>query len=199
MFSYISGLLTIKTPVQVTLDVQGVGYEIFIPLKTFDRLPGINEKATLHIHFSFSETEGIRLFGFHSVEEKELFRALISISKIGPKTAISILSTLSVRELIEAVQMGDVALISTVPGLGKKSSERLIIELKDKVGSLNQENVADIIGTNSITLEAESALLTLGYNLLTIRKAIKSIMKEDSFDSSEAITKAVIKHLYKRK
>ena len=136
MFSYINGILTQKTPVSIVIECGGVGYEIFIPLSTFDNLPEISKQVKLQIHYSFNDIDGVRLFGFFSVEEKELFRYLISISKIGPKIALSILSGLSVEDLIHAIQTGNVDLISTIPGIGKKTAERLNIELKEKVSNI---------------------------------------------------------------
>ena len=201
MFAYLNGILSKKAPVSIIIDCNGVGYEVNIPLLTFDKLPKLGEKVKILIHFSISENEGIRLFGFLTSEEKELFKQLISISKIGPKTALSILSTLSVKDLIIAVQTGDIGLISTVPGLGKKSSERLIIELKDKVNKIDLgENILiSGIAKTDIIQEAESALMTLGYKQVTINKTIRKLLKENRFNSSEALIKAVIQSLYKKR
>ncbi len=200
MFSYLKGILAKKSPFSAVVDCSGVGYEINIPLSTFDKLPEIGKTVEIQIHFTMNENEGIRLFGFWSLEEKEMFRQLLSISKIGPKTAISVLSGISVPNLIRAVQTGDVKLISTVPGIGKKSAERLIIELKDKVGKIAFEDVpiADLEKMD-IVREAESALITLGYKLYEIRKVLTRLTKENDYDSSEELLKATIKDLYKKR
>ena len=200
MFSYLKGILAKKSPFSAVVDCSGVGYEINIPLRTFDKLPEIGKTVEIQIHFTMNENEGIRLFGFWSLEEKEMFRQLLSISKIGPKTAISVLSGISVPNLIRAVQTGDVKLISTVPGIGKKSAERLIIELKDKVGKIAFEDVpiADLEKMD-IVREAESALITLGYKLYEIRKVLTRLTKENDYDSSEELLKATIKDLYKKR
>jgi len=200
MFSYLKGILAKKSPFLAVLDCSGVGYEINIPLSTFDKLPEIGKTVEIQIHFTMNESEGIRLFGFWTLEEKEMFRQLVSISKIGPKTAISVLSGISVPDLIRAVQTGDVKLISTVPGIGKKSAERLIIELKDKVGKIVFKDVpiADLEKMD-IVREAESALVTLGYKLYEIRKVLIRLTKENDFDSSEELLKAAIKDLYKKR
>lgn len=200
MFSYLKGNLTKKSPFLAVVDCNGVGYEINIPISTFDKLPEIGKKVEIQIHFSMNESEGIRLFGFWSSEEKEMFRQLLSISKIGPKTAISVLSGISVPNLIRAVQTADIKLISTVPGIGKKSAERLIIELKDKVGKIAFEDVpiADLEKMD-IVREAESALITLGYKLYEIRKVLFRLTKENDFNSSEELLKAAIKDLYKKR
>ncbi|MCD4819603.1 MAG: Holliday junction branch migration protein RuvA [Candidatus Cloacimonetes bacterium] len=200
MFSYLKGSLAEKAPVHAVIDCNGVGYDINIPLRTFDRLPEIGKEIQLFIHFSFTESDGIRLFGFYSLDEKKLFKQLISISKIGPKTALSVLSTLSVSDLVNAVQMGNIGLISTVPGIGKKSAERLIIELKDKVKNIMPENLG--LPSNlmpiDILVEAETALTTLGYNTIKVKKTISLLMKENKFKNSEEIIKAVMKYLYRK-
>jgi len=199
MFSYLKGILAKKNPVFAVIDCNGVGYEVNIPLSTFDKLPEIGKEVEIQIHFSMTENDGIRLFGFFSVEEKGLFRQLISISKIGPKTALSILSGLSVQDLIQAVQTENVSLISTIPGLGKKSSERLIIELKDKVGKIRIEDIiSSETGKPDIIREAESALITLGYRPLEVKKTIARLLKNNDYQSSEEVIKATIKSLYQR-
>ena len=201
MIAYLQGLLQKKEPVHTIVECGGVGYEVNIPLSTFDKLPEQGKSVQLHIHYSFNEMDGVRLFGFFTLEEKELFRNLISISKIGPKLALAILSGLPVNDLIHAVQAGDVGLISTIPGIGKKSAERLIIELKDKVGSVaSQEILTSGSGSqSSIVLEAESALVTLGYKQFEVRKAINKLMKDNEYTSSEEVVKATIRALYKKR
>ncbi len=201
MISYLKGFLAKKEPVNVIIDCGGVGYEVNIPLSTFDKLPSINKEIKLHIHYSFNEMDGVRLFGFFTLDEKELFRQLISISKVGPKIALSVLSALSVQDMIRAVQSGDIGLISTVPGIGKKSAERLIIELKDKVGSILTETILKVAGSvePDIVREAESALITLGYKPYEIRKKISELLKDQKLESTEEIIKATIKSLYKKR
>ncbi len=201
MYAYINGILTQKTPVSIVIECGGVGYEIFIPLSTFDNLPEIGKQVKLQIHYSFNEIDGVRLFGFFSVEEKELFRYLISISKIGPKIALSILSGLSVEDLIHAIQTGNVDLISTIPGIGKKTAERLNIELKDKVSNIKIAGKTYIskLGISDIVHEAETALITLGYRQFEIRKEISKQMKSNDLTTSEEIIKAIIKSLYKKR
>ena len=132
MFSYLRGILKRKNPVSAIIDCHGVGYEVFIPLSTFDKLPETGKEVEMEIHFSFSENDGIRLFGFFTQEEKELFQQLISVSKIGPKIALSILSGMSVREFVQAVLSENVSLISTIPGLGKKSAGPVRPDIKSE-------------------------------------------------------------------
>ena len=201
MYSYLKGLLSEKYPTTIVVDCNGVGYDLFIPLSTYDKLPEIGKEVKILVHYSFNESDGVRLFGFYSDEEKSLFRQLINISKVGPKLALSVLSGLSVADLIRAVQMGDVDLITTIHGIGKKSAERLVIELKDKVGDIATKSVDyDYQGIDSdIITDAETALLTLGYKRYDIRKIISKLMKETDFSTSEEITKAAIKALYKKR
>ncbi|MFC1898130.1 Holliday junction branch migration protein RuvA [Candidatus Cloacimonadota bacterium] len=201
MIAYLEGVLQKKEPVTIVIDCAGVGYEVNIPLSTYDKLSEVGKQTKVHIHYSFNEMDGVRLFGFLTIVEKNLFRNLISISKIGPKLALAILSGLPVNDLIRAVQMGDVGLIATIPGIGKKSAERLIIELKDKVGGIVSQDIL-AAGTDSqkgIIIEAESALITLGYKQFEVRKAINKLVKDHEFKSSEEVVKATIRALYKKR
>ena len=201
MYSYLRGILSEKYPTTIVIDCKGVGYELFIPLSTYDKLPETGKEVKILVHYSFNESDGVRLFGFYSDEEKLLFRQLINISKVGPKLALSVLSGLSIADLIHAVQTGDVDLITTIHGIGKKSAERLIIELKDKVGNITSKpldgNYPD--ADSDLIQDAETALLTLGYKRYDARKIISKLMKEKDFSTSEEITKAAIKALYKKR
>jgi Holliday junction DNA helicase RuvA len=201
MISYLKGTLSEKNPVFVSVECCGVGYEVQIPLSTFDKLPQVGEEIKLNIHYSFNEMDGVRLFGFFTVEERELFRNLISVSKVGPKIALTILSGLSVKDFLQAVASSDVSLLSTIPGIGKKSAERLIIELKDKVGQISSADLLKSSATEdeNIIYEAESGLLTLGYKVYEIRKALKQILSKEEIISSEDLIKAAIRLLYSKK
>ncbi len=201
MYSYLKGVLSEKNPNTIVVDCNGVGYELFIPLSTYDKLPETVKEVKVLVHYSFNESDGVRLFGFYSDEEKLLFRQLINISKVGPKLALSVLSGLSIADLIFAVQVGDVDLITTIHGIGKKSAERLIIELKDKVGNITSIPLdGNYPGADSeLIQDAETALLTLGYKRYDARKIISKLMKENDFSTSEEITKAAIKALYKKR
>ncbi len=201
MYSYLKGVLSEKNPNTIVVDCNGVGYELFIPLSTYDKLPETGKEVKVLVHYSFNESDGVRLFGFYSDEEKLLFRQLINISKVGPKLALSVLSGLSIADLIFAVQVGDVDLITTIHGIGKKSAERLIIELKDKVGNITSIPLdGNYPGADSeLIQDAETALLTLGYKRYDARKIISKLMKEKDFSTSEEITKAAIKALYKKR
>lgn len=200
MIAYLNGILQKKEPVQAIIECGGVGYEVHIPLSTFDKLPEQGKTVQLHIHYAFNEIDGVRLFGFYSSEEKDLFRLLINISKIGPKLALAVLSGLPLSDFIRAVQMSDVNHISTIPGIGKKSAERLIIELKDKVGNLGSKGFLTNIdkGKADLIREAETALITLGYRQADVRKTINKLLQKNEFTTSQEIVKATIKALYQK-
>jgi Holliday junction DNA helicase RuvA len=183
MIAALTGRLASKSPSQITLDVQGVGYEVFIPLSTFYSLPDINESASLRIHTHLRE-DAIQLFGFLTATEKDAFILLTGISGIGPKLALSVLSTLSVTDLVSAIQAGDMEKLATVPGIGKKSAGRIVLELKDKVERLQAmpAAVATVTGDPSSRLhdDALSALVNLGYRAQEAKDIIKRITQSQS-------------------
>jgi holliday junction DNA helicase RuvA len=164
MIAALTGRVLFKSPAQITVDVHGVGYEIFIPLSTYYSLPEVNESTSLRVHTHLRE-DAIQLFGFLTVAEKDAFILLTGISGIGPKLALSVLSTLPIADLISAIQAGDLDKLATVPGIGKKSAGRIALELKDKVERLGQTHVAaaghDAGG--GLQDDALSALVNLGY------------------------------------
>ena len=176
MIAALTGRLAAKTPAHITLDVQGVGYEVFIPLSTFYALPDVNESTSLKIYTHLRE-DAIQLFGFLTAQEKEVFILLTGISGIGPKLALSVLSALSVPDLIAAVQAGDVDKLATVPGIGKKSAGRIALELKDKVARLHPAatQTSDVTSglTDRLQEDALSALVNLGYRAAEAKEVLK--------------------------
>lgn len=197
MFNYLNGKLTEINPVYCVIDCNGVGYEVEIPLSTYEKINRLNQvKLLIHYH---QNDEGTRLFGFISAEEKALFRQLISISRVGPKIAISMLSALPVSSLINSILSDDYALLSKVPGLGKKTAQRLIIELKDKVGDIEvQSSEIGVTKLNDVAKEAESALLTLGYKAFEIRRVFQDIISKEADIGVEELIKKSIRSLYKK-
>ena len=178
MIGRITGILLEKRPPQIIVDVGGVGYEIDVPMSTFYNLPGIGEKVSLHTQLIVREDAHL-LFGFGSDEERQTFRQLLKVSGIGAKTALSVLSGMSVADLAHAVATQDAARIVKVPGIGKKTAERLLLELKDKLGA-----VAVTIPTAGAAPSGETdilnALLALGYNDKEASWAVKQLPKETS-------------------
>jgi holliday junction DNA helicase RuvA len=183
MIASLTGRLAFKSPSQITLDVQGVGYEVFIPLSTFYSLPDINESTSLRVHTHLRE-DAIQLFGFLTAAEKGAFILLTGISGIGPKLALSVLSTLSVTDLVSAIQSGDMEKLATVPGIGKKSAGRIVLELKDKVERLQAvpAAVATVAGDQSSRVDddALSALVNLGYRAQEAKDIIKRITQSQA-------------------
>lgn len=180
MIALLTGLLALKAPSQVTLDVHGVGYEVLIPLSTYYSLPNLHELVTLNIHTHVRE-DAIQLYGFLTQAEKEAFLLLTGISGIGPRLGLSVLSTLSVRDLFTAIQAGDTEKLGTVSGIGKKSAARIALELKDKVARLHPagETVDSENGlvSNPFYEDALSALVNLGYRLQDVKDTLKRIEK----------------------
>ncbi len=171
MIGRLTGVIAEKSPPLVLIDVQGVGYEVDVPMSTFYNLPGLGDKVSLLTHFVVREDAQI-LFGFLTVEERATFRQLIKISGVGPRMALSLLSGLSVAELAQAVAKQETARLVKVPGVGKKTAERLLLELKGKLGpdlalpvSLANDNQGDIL----------QALVALGYSEKEAALALKSL------------------------
>jgi len=179
MIAALTGRLASKQPSSITLDVQGVGYEVFIPLSTFYALPELNDLVSLSIYTHLRE-DAIQLFGFLSAQEKDAFILLIGISGIGPKLGLSVLSALSVPDFVSAVQAGDVEKLATVPGIGKKSAARIALELKDKVSRLGISAQSADSGRTTDRLDvvqedALSALVNLGYRPAEVRETLKRL------------------------
>jgi holliday junction DNA helicase RuvA len=173
MIGRLSGQLAEKTPPQVLIDVNGVGYELDVPMSTFFNLPGLGERVTLLTHFVVREDAQL-LYGFLTAEERATFRLLIKISGIGPRTALSILSGLSVSDLAGAVTRQEGGRLQKVPGIGKKTAERLLLELKGKLGA----DLGSLTG-GSVASEAQAdivqALVSLGYNEKDAGLALKKL------------------------
>jgi holliday junction DNA helicase RuvA len=178
MIAALTGRLAHKAPSHVTLDVHGVGYEVFIPLSTFYALPEINESASLSVHTHLRE-DAIQLYGFVTALEKDSFILLTGISGIGPKLALSVLSALNVPDLVSAIQAGDVEKLASVPGIGKKTAARIALELKDKVERLHvtpspvPQAVSGPLGR--LQDDALSALVNLGYKAADVKHAITRV------------------------
>lgn len=187
MIAFLTGRLAFKAPTHLTLDVQGVGYEVHIPLSTYYALPNLDEVIALNIHTHLRE-DAIQLFGFLSQSEKEAFLLLTSVAGIGPKLALGILSSLPVTELVHAIQTEDIEKLATVPGIGKKSAGRIALELKDKAGKI-QPGTPRTSPTEASPLDgpyedALSALVNLGYRPQDARDALSRVTKNTARPSS---------------
>ena len=171
MIGRLSGLLLDKNPAQLIVDCNGVGYEVSVPMSTFYHLPGTGERVTLLTHMVVREDAQL-LYGFGTAQERELFRELIKISGIGARTGLAILSGMSVNDLAQAVTLQDVGRLTKIPGIGKKTAERLLLELKGKLGA---DIGAAANGDNESSNEILSALLALGYSEKEALLAIKQV------------------------
>ena len=173
MIGRISGILLDKTPPLALIDCNGVGYECEVPMSTFYLLPQVGEKVTLLTHFVVREDAQL-LFGFGTNQERLMFRQLLKVNGIGAKSALAILSGLSIDELIQAVSLQEVGLLTRVPGIGKKTAERLLLELKDKF-TLDSALSIKGSGITSISQDVLNALIALGYNERESLNAVKSL------------------------
>jgi Holliday junction DNA helicase RuvA len=186
MIGKLTGTLSDKNPPQVLVDCHGVGYEVDVPMSTFYNLPGVGEKVSLLTHFVVREDAQV-LFGFGTAGERDAFRQLIKISGVGPRTALSVLSGLSVADIGQAVTAQDASRLVKVPGIGKKTAERLLLELKGKIGAdlglpaghLVSDSQGDIL----------QALVGLGYSDKEAQAALKSLPKD--IGVSEGIKQAL--------
>ena len=195
MIALIRGTLAYKSIDHVIIDVGGVGYRLSIPLSTFYSLPETGE-VSLFTHTHVRE-DALLLFGFLSMEEKELFIILIGISGVGPKLAVNILSHIPVGELKRAIAEGDIKRLSGLPGIGKKTAERLVLELKDKVGPIDElpasSDTTAVAGPTRNTLinDVISALVNLGYKENTARKVLESMELAPGLTMEEALKGAL--------
>lgn len=175
MIGKLTGTLAEKNPPQVLVDCQGVGYEVDVPMSTFYNLPGLGEKVSLLTHFVVREDAQI-LFGFGSPGERETFRQLIKISGVGPRTALAVLSGMSVGDIGQAVTQQDASRLVKVPGIGKKTAERLLLELKGKIGAdLGLPSGHAVDDAQGDILQA---LVALGYSDKEAQAALKSLPKD---------------------
>lgn len=171
MIGRLTGVIAEKTPPLLLIDVNGVGYEVDVPMSSFYNLPALGERVTLLTHFVVREDAQV-LFGFLTAGERETFRQLIKISGVGPRTALSILSGLSVAELAQAISLQETGRLVKIPGIGKKTAERLLLELKGKLG-------AELAAPASVASDAQAdvlqALIALGYSEREAAAALKAL------------------------
>jgi len=197
MIGRLHGLLLEKKPPHLLLDVGGLGYELDVPMSTFYRLPEVGETITLHTHHLVREDAQL-LYGFFERAERDCFRELIRLSGVGPKLALALLSTLEMDELIQAVQNQDSNALLRVPGVGKRTAERLLLELKDRVkhwtdsptSSPSTQQTSTPPNNKSAEADAVSALIALGFKPPEASRAVSSIA-EPSLSSEELIRRAL--------
>jgi len=188
MIAHLKGELIEKSPIALVVDVQGVGYEVFIPLTVYYELPECGATVSLYIHTRMRE-ESLKLFGFLKEADKQMFELLTRISKVGPKIALAILSGMTGQELTQAVFHHDISTLSTIPGVGRKTAERLALELKDKLSELNlqPETAAANTPGNGLKDDAVSALVNLGYKKAQAEQALKKVWRDEAKPSLEEL------------
>jgi len=206
MIAHLSGTLLSKQATSVILDVGGVGYEVTIPLSTFYDLEEAGSPVQLRIYTHVRE-DALQLFGFKTARERELFLRLISVSGIGPKLGITLLSGMSADEMIASIRTNNLARLTLIPGIGRKTAERLVMELRDKVAVLSSPELEEELGAmpevsgkpseDLVRADALSALLNLGYQRTAAEKAIGSALAENEEISVESILRSSLRKLAK--
>jgi holliday junction DNA helicase RuvA len=184
VIAHLRGRLISKHPSQAVVEAGGVGYDVAISIPTFSELPAAGNEVTLHIHTHVRE-DAIALFGFLHAKDKQLFERLISVSGIGPKLAITIMSGMSPDAMVAAIRSNDVATLTRIPGIGKKTAERLILELRDKLDQFGAAPAAPT--TTPVQDDVLSALLNLGYQRPAAERALASATKNGGRESFEAL------------
>lgn len=196
MIAFLEGLLDFKQPTRILVNVNGVGYEVSIPVSTYDQLPEEGEKLRIHTTMIVRE-DSMQLYGFASLDEKEFFHDLIAISGIGPKVATGILSGTNLQDFRDFIITNNLTRLKNLPGIGKKTAERLVLELKDKYArSAKTMGIGtDAATTPSYFDDAVLALVSLGYSKAAVVKILDQIIKESSPVSMERLIKEALRRL----
>lgn len=195
MIAQLHGRLINKSPARLLLEVNGVGYDIAIPLSTYEKLGLVGESTTVFTHLLVRE-DALQLFGFATQEEKQLFLHLLTVNGVGPKVAQSILSGCTVETFCRYIQHNEIGALTAIPGIGKKTAERLVVELRDRLAGLavaGESAAAPAVSAQAN--EALLALVSLGYPRPAAEKAIKRAVEENGALSVEALLKAALRHI----
>jgi len=194
MIALLRGVLVEKRPGQVILDVGGVGYDVRISLSTFAALGALREEVTLLIYTHVREDQ-LALYGFLTAREKHLFELLLSVSGVGPSLSLKILSGLSVEEIVPAVRRGDVAGLTRIPGVGRKTAERIIVELRDKLAAAETAAAEPRVARSQLEEDLFSALLNLGYDRRETERAVEALRQKSAPASFDAALRAALQQL----
>jgi Holliday junction DNA helicase RuvA len=196
MIAHLRGKLLVKHPNQAVVDVGGVGYDVVISVPTFSDLPAAGSEVSLHVHTHVREDQ-LALYGFLRLAEKQLFEKLIGVSGIGPKLAITILSGMATDEMMAAIRGGDVARLTRIPGIGRKTAERMVLELRDKLAApaAGIEMAAPTL--NGIEEDVLSALMNLGYQRAAAERALAVAAKNGKTGSFDALFREALGALSK--
>lgn len=202
MISHLRGKVIQKTPTEIIIDVNGVGYQVHIPLSTFEKIDKLNGEITILTHMHVRE-DAMILFGFATEPERDIFRLLISVSGIGPKIAQGILSGIATNDLREAILLGNIDALTSISGVGRKTAERIILELRSKLGKI--EFTEQTVTPTSQQLKARSeaiiALMSLGFNRTNAEQALRTILSESANKelSVEEMIKRALHHSAKQR
>ena len=190
MFEYIHGKLVENTPQLAVIDIGGIGYKVFVPMNYFQKLPPTGSLVLLYTYLAIRENDH-SLYGFISKQERELFCKLIDVSGIGPKTALSMLGHIEHTNLISSIRQSNVSELCRVPGIGKKTAERLILEIKDKL----PDEVGELFAPfHKLSMDAAMALIHLGYSPIHAEKAVKTALKNEAIDDLGILITEALKH-----
>lgn len=196
MIAHLRGKLLAKHPNQAIVETVGVGYDVTISVPTFSELPGLGSEVALHIHTHVRE-DVIALYGFLRPSEKLLFEKLITVSGIGPKLAITILSGMAADEMVGAIRGNDVARLTRIPGIGKKTAERMVLELRDKLPESGTTVAPTVPALNATEEDVLSALVNLGYQRAAAEKALTAAMRNGKGGSFDALFRGALAALSK--
>src|SRR5579884_2214775 len=191
MIAHLRGKLIARHPNQIIVETMGVGYDVTISVPTFSELSPLGSEVALHIHTHVREDQ-IALYGFLRPEEKQLFEKLLTVSGIGPKLAITILSGMATEEMTGAIRGNDVAKLTKIPGIGRKTAERMVLELRDKLPPVGADQVQAIPALSAMQEDVLSALINLGYQRQAAEKAVSAVEKNGSFETMFRAALAVI-------
>ncbi len=196
MISYIRGILAEKTPARIVVEAAGVGYEILVPLSSYDALPRTGDELLIHTHHHVRE-DVQQLYGFASERERQVFRMLISVSGIGPRLALGILSGASVEGITDAIVREEVEQLTLIPGIGRKTAQRLIVELK---GRIAEEEAMVVVGSGAAAIDSSArqaveALIALGFTRVASKKAVEKAAGEcDGKPCVEELVRSALRH-----
>lgn len=196
MIAHLRGRLVAKHPNQAIVETGGVGYDVTISVPTFSDLPGVGSEVALHIHTHVRE-DVLALYGFLRIEEKQLFEKLMTVSGIGPKLAITILSGMAADEMASAIRGNDVARLTHIPGIGKKTAERMVLELRDKLPAAGPGQEPAAPAMTAVEEDVLSALMNLGYQRAAAERALTSAAKDGKSGSFETMFRAALSALSK--
>lgn len=206
MIGRLRGIVVEKQPPEILLDVNGVFYEVLVPMTSIYLLPELQQEVTLHTHFVVQETAQ-QLYGFYEKQDRDLFRTLIKVNGVGPKMGLGILSGMEVADIVRCVKEDNSGALVKVPGVGKKTAERLVIELRDKLkdwdvtsttkttGSIDTVVAVTPVANSDILADAESALIALGYKPAQAAQVIMATQKEHQVEKSEDLIRLALRSL----